>query len=345
MSSKPAHVARVSIVVRTRDRPVLLERALRSIGAQTFADWQVVLVDQGNFACTETVVAGLGPEIAGKVLHIPAPPELVSGGLLNLGVRSGDSQLVTVLDDDDTWHPQFLEAMVGALDARPTPLFAGAACHTEWVDEEPDGAGGWREISVRPKPGFHDLTIHDLFRDTQFTIHAFLYERSAYEAVGGYEDEAVAFEDWGFHQRFMQRYDILPVHQRLARYHLRPSVTQGELANSVARSRLAHLTARSSVVNAAMREQLEGTGHGEGLFRALARAEHNLHQKLHFAEQRQAQVEEVLKRLESLSERIGKIDSRTRELKESVKRLEKQSGPAKSKPSFWKRLRSGFTGG
>jgi O-antigen biosynthesis protein len=63
--------ASVAVIMRTQDRPLLLARALADVCAQTFADWQlVVLNDGGDAATVDEVIRTREAALAGRVLLI-----------------------------------------------------------------------------------------------------------------------------------------------------------------------------------------------------------------------------------------------------------------------------------
>jgi len=107
----------VAIVLRTRDRPVLLRRALADVCAQAFPGWRLVVVnDGGDPAEVEKLLAeqpGLGERVT--VVHNEVPRGRAVAW--NLGLAGADSEYVAVHDDDDTWHPAFLARTVAHLDA------------------------------------------------------------------------------------------------------------------------------------------------------------------------------------------------------------------------------------
>ena len=102
----------VDIVMRTKDRPVFVRRALADILAQTFADWTLIIVnDGGDLAELEAVVAEF-PDLGERVRYVDLPASSGRGASVMPGVDAGDSPLVNWHDDDDTWHPEFLARTV-----------------------------------------------------------------------------------------------------------------------------------------------------------------------------------------------------------------------------------------
>ena len=99
-------MTKVAIITRTMNRPILLRRAAQSILNQTFKDYIWVIVNDGEKEPVSDVVSNF-PEDTVIVIHNPKPVGLEAAS--NIGLKSSDSEYVVVHDDDDTWHPEFLE--------------------------------------------------------------------------------------------------------------------------------------------------------------------------------------------------------------------------------------------
>src|SRR5262249_18909405 len=117
-SSPAASEPSVAIITRTQCRPLTLERAIRSVLAQRFQDWELIVVsDAGNLPVISQVLDRHADSLAGRcrLLH-----REVSSGMeaaSNFGVLHSRSRFVVLHDDDDSWHPDFLWATVGFLEA------------------------------------------------------------------------------------------------------------------------------------------------------------------------------------------------------------------------------------
>ncbi len=117
MAGRAGSVSSVGVVIRTRDRPVFLRRALASVLAQTHADWHVALVNDGGDPGAVTSVldalAGAGTPVAGaKLTLIDNPASIGRAAAFNRGLAALKTDLVGCLDDDDSWHPDFMASLV-----------------------------------------------------------------------------------------------------------------------------------------------------------------------------------------------------------------------------------------
>lgn len=98
-----------SIIVTTHRRPKLLERALLSLLAQSFADFEIVLVTDEASAETKTIGCRYLRE---DDIFLILPNTKGPSETRNAGVYHAKGRFVLFLDDDDTFHPHFLQALV-----------------------------------------------------------------------------------------------------------------------------------------------------------------------------------------------------------------------------------------
>jgi glycosyltransferase involved in cell wall biosynthesis len=97
---------RVSVVIPTRGRPELAERAVRSVLAQGFEDFEIVVVIDGPDRGTGEMLRLFRDER----LHVVHLGETVGGSeARNIGVRFARGRWIAFLDDDDEWYADKLE--------------------------------------------------------------------------------------------------------------------------------------------------------------------------------------------------------------------------------------------
>ncbi|OAI56280.1 hypothetical protein AYO49_04610 [Verrucomicrobiaceae bacterium SCGC AG-212-N21] len=303
-------VPRVSIITRTLDRPVLLERTLRNVLEQTFEDWELVLVDMGKAPVVKKLVDDLAPAFDGRLKHVPFddPKPGMRGVPINAGINASVGELIIVLDDDDTWQPDFLEKMEAALRLKPHVNARGAVCRTQCIEETSVAEGAKPVRSYPFNPDLCNVTLGALAVVNRFPPCSFLYEREALKAVGMYPEDYPVLEDWHFNLRFVLHHEIVVVQELLANYHFRPADMTGAEANTLTAERNDHKYHESRLINDALREDIRTGRPGLGQILSQAAISRELSDKLHHHESR----------LKTISEKSGKIDSRTKELKEKL---------------------------
>jgi glycosyltransferase involved in cell wall biosynthesis len=100
---------RVSVVVPLFDKAPYVSRALRSISAQSFQAFEVVVVDDGSTdGGADAARAHADPRV-----RLVRQDHSGEGAARNRGLAETTGALVAMLDADDTWDPEFLETIVG----------------------------------------------------------------------------------------------------------------------------------------------------------------------------------------------------------------------------------------
>lgn len=222
--------ARVGIVVRTKDRPEFLGRALADIAAQRFEDRRIVVVnDGGDLADVERVVAASAIRDQVTIRDSRAPHGRCAAA--NTGIEALDTEFVVLHDDDDLWDPAFLDRTVDWLDAHPADAGVGVA--TAIVYEERRG-DRWTETSRVPFWADLDaLRFIDLLEVNRAVPISLLYRRAVHDEVGLYDESLDAVEDWEFYLRVLARHTLGFIGgEPLAFWTQRPGVT-GTDANSM----------------------------------------------------------------------------------------------------------------
>ena len=237
-SATPAAFApRVGIVIRTRDRPLFVTRALQSVLAQTFADWQVVLVnDGGDRALLETALAraGLAPHFApGRRMRALHHPRSVGrSDAFNRGAEALATEFVCCLDDDDTWSPDFLSALVAFFDSTHAlaPDLGGVAAQVTAIREDIQTLDGHEVLVPQGEDG-----LPNSFRRGEFFLNPIAYatyrqdlypvqwmlNRQAVLAVGGFPSDFNVMEDRAFMTRFLEHWRLAFLDRPLAFHHRR----------------------------------------------------------------------------------------------------------------------------
>ena len=134
--------AAVRVHVVTYRRPVLLERALRSLMAQTRTDWVAeVLNDAPDDPRPGELVRKLGDD---RIVMGDTPAGRGGAFQFNRAFRILDEPYSSILEDDNWWDPEFLECMTGALEQFPG---VEMVCGNERIWREEPG-GGWTDTGT-----------------------------------------------------------------------------------------------------------------------------------------------------------------------------------------------------
>src|SRR5215469_1268994 len=123
--SQPPSTAMVSVVLPSFNRLRFLRPAIESVYAQTFNDWELIIVDDGSALETRQYLESLAnePRVTVVWLEHTGRPSMVR----NAALRRTAGQWVAFMDSDDLWAPRKLERQIATLRARPNCLWSYTA--------------------------------------------------------------------------------------------------------------------------------------------------------------------------------------------------------------------------
>lgn len=275
----------VAIVTRTKNRPLLLERALRSVLNQTFQDWVHVIVnDGGDAAEVQRTVAAYRERYRGRLVVIDNLDSKGIEAASNIGIRESHSEFVVIHDDDDSWELNFLARCVEFMFARDKPRldceYGGVITHSLRVDEEIIGQNV-RRIGEEPfNTWLANVSLYRLAAGNVFPPISFMFRRDVWEQVGGFRESLPVLGDWDFHLRVCACYEIGVVPELLANYHRRSSIQAGEYGNTIVVSDLKHRVYENLYRNELLRRDLEVGKAGLGLMVNMANSFEHLNDVL-----------------------------------------------------------------
>ncbi len=170
----------VTVVIPTRDRAHLVDRAIDSVLSQTVENYEIVVVDDGSadayrpFSADPRITLIRHDQSRGPSAARNAP----------IGMASGE--WVTFLDDDDTWLPWMLEKSIDAARSSDLPSPVSALSGIEIID--PDGTVLKTRIPPSIPKGGH-FFLEDLEEKGSFQTHATLVAPlDIVREIGGFDE-------------------------------------------------------------------------------------------------------------------------------------------------------------
>jgi glycosyltransferase involved in cell wall biosynthesis len=184
----------LSVVIPAYNVESFIADAIDSALTQSFADLEVVVVDDGSTDRTAQIVAAMtDPRI-----------RLVSkrnGGLSsarNAGIRAARGRYIGMLDGDDRWLPFKAALHIAAMERDPT--IGVTFSQSAYIDEEGRRTG--QLLATRlAEPGLHDLIRYNHLGNGSTTV----VRSSVFEAVGLFDEQLRASEDYEVWIRVLHR--------------------------------------------------------------------------------------------------------------------------------------------
>ena len=262
---------RVSVITRTKNRPALLGRAVRSVLNQTLTSWEMLVInDGGDPAPVELLVASVAKQAASRIRVIHNLTSLGMEAASNRGLDAASGDFIVVHDDDDSWEPEFLATCVDHMDDADASV-GGVVTRSHKITECLDD-GVVAEIGSEPyTPGLSCITLMGMARSNMFPPIAFLFKRSALKVVGHYNADLPVLGDWEFNLRFLSHFEIEVIEATLANYHIRPSTKSGVYSNTIVGGVDVHQKYDTRLRNQLLREDMRKGRAGLGFLVNMGR--------------------------------------------------------------------------
>jgi|GEM_PF-2134079 len=180
---------KVSVILRTKDRPKLLGKALTSLANQTCRDFEVVLVNDGGEDVSD-FVSYFKPYF--QITYIRHGSSKGRTAAINAGSQRVQGAWIAYLDDDDILYPWHFEALLKAAEQSSAGVIYGdynKALFYKTEDNSPEllvGAPPW------------DYSRRDLLVENYLPIHTYIYLRKFVDELGPWNENLDRLEDYDF---------------------------------------------------------------------------------------------------------------------------------------------------
>jgi len=210
-----------TVVMAAHDTADTVASAVRSVLAQTRPDFELFVVDDGSGDGTAERVR---PFLADDRVRLLETAHAGAAAARGAGIAAGSAPLISMVDSDDLWMPDYLERMGAALDADPGASFA----YTDawYLDDATRQVRRLSAMGYQRPPEPPPATAADLFAvlcDRNFIYNAVTVRRAAVDAVGPPDPRLRSMIDWEWWLRLTAAgHRAVRVPGRLAVYRLRP---------------------------------------------------------------------------------------------------------------------------
>lgn len=203
----------ISVIMNFLNREDFIIEAIDSVLAQSCADWELILVDDGSSDASTAIAKDYATRFAGKIIYVdhPGHANLGASASRNKGAAIARGTFLAFLDSDDVWMPRKLEEQAVLLAShRDAVLVCGAILYWHsWNGDAGDRAvltAGIADRLVAP-PGIA-LKAYPLGRSSGAGVD-FMVVRTVYLALGGFEEAFPGmFDDQSFLLKVFIRHPV-----------------------------------------------------------------------------------------------------------------------------------------
>jgi glycosyltransferase involved in cell wall biosynthesis len=221
-------MTRVSIITPFLNAGPFLEESINSVLAQTYHDWELLLVDDGSTDASTGIALKYAAAHAGKIRYLSHHCRQNHGASAsrNLAARHARGEYLAFLDADDIYLPRKLEVQVPILDAHPdvVMLYAATEYWHSWSGRPEDDRRDWvwRKYGANPDTVIQPPRMLVRFLEDGGTVPCMggvLVRRAALEHVGGWEESFRRIcTDQVFHAKLCLNFPVMIVDVCLDRY-------------------------------------------------------------------------------------------------------------------------------
>ena len=182
----------VSVIIPTYNRSTLVTAAIDSVLAQTFTDFELIVIDDGS---TDDTVKRLDPYMDRiRYFH---QENLGASAAQNAGLRKATGEWVSILASDDVWHPSKLERQFEAV-SRLGEGFGACFTDCKFVGDPDMKSTAFEQAGIMPDQPFGPLfnPMRYVWEDAYgLYVQSLLASRSLVMEVGGFDESLKYSED------------------------------------------------------------------------------------------------------------------------------------------------------
>ncbi|MCX8031287.1 MAG: glycosyltransferase [Thermodesulfovibrionales bacterium] len=213
LQKRPDQPPLISIIVRTKDRPKILNKALKSIYEQTYRPIEVVLVNDGGCDLELYHIKSILNDIT--LNYIRLDQNRGRAHALNLGIEHAKGNYIGFLDDDDEFYPDHISSII--------PLLNSLDYHIAYADTEliykrynPDK----QELEDADRRIFisKDFSYKDILLENYIPLISIIFSRDVFVNIGMFDEDLDIYEDWDYLIRCSQCYHFYHVPKVTAKY-------------------------------------------------------------------------------------------------------------------------------
>ena len=213
----------VSVVMAAKNYARFIAQAIESVRAQTVADWELVIVDDGS---TDATPAAVRPFLSDPRVRYVRSDRLGQSRAKNLGERLSRGDVIAYLDADDAWLPTKLARQLAVLGANPR--VGVVATRRSFLDEAGAGAP-----DASPLPPAGDVRAA-IFARNFVCFSSVMLRRQVFDHVGGFDPSLDLAIDYDLWQRVARHYEFACVPEALTLYRTGHGNLSQRLADRVA---------------------------------------------------------------------------------------------------------------
>jgi len=216
----------VSVIIPTYNREKLVQRALKSVLAQTYPTLDVIIVDDASTDDTRERIMAF-QEIDQRIRYIRHEQNRGAQAARNTGFRAANGSIIAFLDSDNEWLPQKIEKQSALL---TTQTFSPGVVYCGFVRVGADGQM-INEYVPRYRGNVYKQVLHDWLTDTSTLV----IRREVLGKIGGVNEGLLAYHEWDLCIQLAREceFDYVPESLTIYHEHNLPSISKDLMVDAL----------------------------------------------------------------------------------------------------------------
>ena len=195
----------ISVVIPAFNAGRFISRTIDSVLAQTYRDFELIVVDDGSQDNTAEIVQRYGPRV--RYLY---QENAGDGPARNAGIQAARGEWIAFLDHDDEWLPEKLERQMDLLDRNPDLRWCGGNYHKSYLDRQaPAGHPDLLQQNLAGRDHFENFFTAVARQGCTLITTTMIVHRSVFEQVGVFDSCWLLYADYDMWWRIAYRFPAI----------------------------------------------------------------------------------------------------------------------------------------
>jgi glycosyltransferase involved in cell wall biosynthesis len=200
---------KISVIIPTYNRAQLIGRAILSVLAQTYKDFELVIVDDGSTDNTEEIVGSFDDT---RIKFIRQNENKGAAAAKNIGIKIAQSEFIAFQDSDDECMPEKLEKQIKVFQKNKHKKLG--VVYSTFMDIKGDKTSYCRPKTITPKEGIvYKKAFNELLRNIGGATA--LIKKECFEKAGLFDERFPRWEDLEFFIRASKYYYFYHIDEAL----------------------------------------------------------------------------------------------------------------------------------
>lgn len=205
---------RFSIIIPVFNKEKFIAKTLKSVLAQTFADFEIIVINDGSTDKSEAEILAVTDE---RILYFSKENEGVAVAR-NFGISKASAEYICFLDADDYWYPNFLETMNDYIQKLPNEKIFACA-----IEVETNKKTFTAKYSINKKSEFQIVNFFDASaKESVLCSSSATFHSDVFSTVGNFNVDLQSGEDTDLWIRIGLKYPVVFIWEIMARYNFDP---------------------------------------------------------------------------------------------------------------------------